>query len=108
MPLFGGKDCPQNKAFAGPAKDGVRYDDDRVQWRPKGMLQSIRSEKNGEDRTWLETINESIALCIPGESVSTVKGSTRLPVAAMVSHPGGIDQCFHRDYGKQLIYECDF
>ena len=28
MPLFGGKDCPGNKAFEGPAKDGVRYDND--------------------------------------------------------------------------------
>ena len=101
--VFGGEDIPENKHFEGLAKDGVRYDAFRNQWRPGDMLQRVLVEIDGVEYTWLELLNDGVQVLFPGEEVSTVKGEKRLPVAAMVSHPreegvAGPDQKYHRDY----------
>ena len=85
--MFGGEDIPENKHFEGLAKDGVRYDAFRNQWRPGDMLQRVLVEIDGVEYTWLELLNDGVQVLFPGEEVSTVKGEKRLPVAAMVSHP---------------------
>ena len=69
------------------------------------MLQQACMQRGGTTYTWLQVINAVIQMHFPGRFVSLEAQDTRLPVAAMMSVPGGPDQGWHRGYDLQTVYD---